>query len=81
MFPNVSSETSVSPAVLVQIFTTCPEHQILLQEEAGGELARYGIELTAQAVSEGEYKTAWAVKVCKVSCFCICSAVNRGLVK
>lgn len=71
----------MSPAVLVKITSTCPGHQILLQEEAGGELAGYRIELTAQAVSEGEYKIALAEKVCKVSCFCICSAVNRGLVK
>lgn len=71
----------MSPAVLVKITSTCPEHEILLQGETGRELAGYRIELTAQALSEGEYKIALADKACKVSCFCICSAVNRGLVK
>lgn len=67
--------------MLVKITSTCPEHQILLQGETGGEPAGYRIELTAQAGSEGECKIALADRVCKVSCFCICSAVNRGLVK
>lgn len=71
----------MSPDVLVKITSTCPGHQILLQGETGRELAGYMVEFTAQAVSEGEYKIALGDTVCKVSCFCICSAVNRGLVK
>lgn len=37
--------------------------------------------LAAQAGREGKYKIALGNKGCKISCFCICSAINRGNVK